>query len=71
MQCVHQSVTNIFEYSNIFVPNIYSDICSYNFLDMNIFGYSFVTRFRYEYIQMFVCINFQIPTIFLFNFYGN
>ena len=35
----------IFEYSNIFDPNIYSGICSYHFLDMNIFGYSFVSTF--------------------------
>ena len=35
----------IFEYSNIFDPNIYSDIRSYHFLDTNIFGYSFVARF--------------------------
>ena len=35
----------IFEYSNIFDPNIYSDICSYHFLDTNIFGYSFVSTF--------------------------
>ena len=40
-----QSVTNIFEYSNVFDPNIYSGICSYHFLDMNIFGYSFVSTF--------------------------
>ena len=40
-----QSVTNIFEYSNTFDPNIYSDIRSYHFLDTNIFGYSFVSTF--------------------------
>ena len=40
-----QSVTNIFEYSNIFDPNIYSDIRSYHFLEKNIFGYSFVSTF--------------------------
>ena len=33
---------NIFEYSNIFDPNIYSDIRSYQNFDTNIFGYSFV-----------------------------
>ena len=51
-------MTNIFEYSNIFYTNIYSDIRflsifliriysdirSYNFLDTNIFGYSFVSK---------------------------
>ena len=35
----------IFEYSNIFDPNIYSCICSYHFWDTNIFGYSFVSTF--------------------------
>ena len=30
----NQSVTNIFEYWNIFDPNIYSDIRSYHFLDL-------------------------------------
>ena len=87
----------IFEYSNIFDPNIYSYIRSYHFLDTNIFvhsfvstfwiriysdirscqffdtnifGYSFVARFWYEYIRIFVCINFQILTMFLFNFHG-
>ena len=40
-----QSVTNIFEYSNIFYPNIYSDIRSYHFLDTNIFECSFVSTF--------------------------
>ena len=42
---VEQSVTNIFEYSNIFDPNVYSDIRLYHFLDTNIFGYSFVSTF--------------------------
>ena len=46
-----------FEYLNIF--EIYLDICSYNLLDTNIFGYSFVARFWYEYIRIFVLINFQ------------
>ena len=55
----YQSVTNIFEYSNIFDPNIYSDIRSYHFLDTNIFGYSFVARFWFQYIRIFVRINFQ------------
>ena len=38
----------IFEYSNIFDPNIYSDIRSYHFLDTNIFGYSFLSIFRMQ-----------------------
>ena len=61
----------IFKYSNIFDPNIYSDICSYhfsdtnifvrvNFLGTNIFAYSFVARFWYEYIRIFVRIIFFI-----------
>ena len=37
-------MTNIFEYSNIFDPNIYSDIRSYQNFNMNIFGYSFVSK---------------------------
>ena len=41
---LEQSVTNIFEYSNIFDPNIYSDIRSYRDFDTNIFGYSFVSK---------------------------
>ena len=58
----------IFEYSNIFDPNIYSDIRSYLILDTNIFRYSFVSTFgiriysdirscqnlEYEYIRIFV-----------------
>ena len=39
-----QRVTNIFEYSNIFDPNIYSDIRSYQNFDTNIFGYLFVSK---------------------------
>ena len=39
-----QSVTNIFEYSNIFYPNIYSGIRLYHFLYTNIFGYSLVSN---------------------------
>ena len=54
----------IFEYSNILDPNIYSDIRSYHFLDTNIFGYSFVARFWYEYIRIFVCINFRFRWCF-------
>ena len=44
-----QSVMNIFKYihifkySNIFVTNIYSDIRSYQFVDTNVFGHSFVS----------------------------
>ena len=37
-------MTNIFEYSNISDPNIYSDIRSYQNFDTNIFGYSFVPK---------------------------
>ena len=37
-------MTNIFEYSNIFDPNIYSDIRSYQNFNRNIFGYLFVSK---------------------------
>ena len=40
-----QSVTNIFEYSNIFDPNVYSGIRSYHISDTNIFGYPFMSTF--------------------------
>ena len=40
-----QSVTNIFEYSNIFDQNIYSGSRSYHFLDTNMFGYFSVSNF--------------------------
>jgi len=39
-----QSMANIFEYSNISDPNIYSDIRSYQNFDTNVFGYSFVSK---------------------------
>ena len=42
---VRQSVTNIFEYLNIFDPNIYSDIRLYHFLETNMYGYSFASNF--------------------------
>ena len=48
---VDQSVTNIFEYSNILVTNIYSDIHSYQF-------------FFYEYIRTFVRVKFVCTNIF-------
>ena len=46
-----QSVTNIFEYSNILVIDIYSDIRSYQF-------------FFYEYIRTFIRIKFVCTNIF-------
>ena len=49
--CADQSVTNIFEYSNILVTNIYSDIRSYQF-------------FFYEYIRTFVRVKFVCTNIF-------
>ena len=45
-----QKVTNIFEYSNIFDPNIYSDIRLYQIFDMNIFEYSLVSK---NFIQIY------------------
>ena len=49
--CLYQSMTNIFEYSNILVTNIYSDIRSYQF-------------FFYEYIRTFVRVKFACTDIF-------
>ena len=46
----------IFEYLNISDTNIYLDIRSYQFFDTNMFGYSFVSIFLYEYIQTFIRI---------------
>ena len=43
-------MTNIFEYSNIFDPNIYSDIRLYQSFNTNIFGYSFVSKM---FLQMY------------------
>ena len=48
---LNQSVTNIFEYSNILVTNIYSDIRSYQF-------------FFCEYIRTFVRVKFVCTNIF-------
>ena len=39
----------IFKYSNIFDPNIYSNIRSYHFLDANIFGYLFVNGGQWQF----------------------
>ena len=53
----NQNVTNIFEYSNILVTNIYSDIHSYQFFICE-FGHSFVSNwFRriYSNIRAWVC----------------
>ena len=54
------SDTNIRSYHIriIFLIRIYSDIHSYHFFDTNIFGYSFVSFFWYEYIRIFVRIVF-------------
>ena len=40
----------------IFLIQIYSDIHSYHFFDMNIFGYSFVLFFGKKYIRIFIRI---------------
>ena len=46
----------IFEYSNIFDPNIHSDIRSYHFLETNIFGYLFVSTFWIQiYLDIRLC----------------
>ena len=54
-EALNQSVTNILEYSNIFLTNIFSDIHSYQF-------------FRDEYIQTFVCVKFSNMNIFGYSF---
>ena len=51
----NQSVANIFEYLNIFVTNVYSDIHSYQF-------------FRSEYIRTFVRVKFVCTNIFRHSF---
>ena len=88
-----QSVTNIFEYLNVFVTNIYSDIlsywffiriysviCSYCFLEMNIFGYSFVSKsycgrvwqiFEYSSIGVILDTNIQSYNIRIVLFHTN
>ena len=52
------SGTNIRSYHIriIFLIRIYSDIHSYHFFDMNIFGYSFVLFFGKKYIRIFIRI---------------
>ena len=50
----------IFKYSNIFDPNIYSDIRSYQNFDTNIFRYSFVTKFWSKIIKTFIYIRIWI-----------
>ena len=74
LRSLNQSVTNIFEYLNIFYPNIDSDIHSYHFLDTNIFGYLFVSTFWIRIYSDIRSYQFsghkQIPTMFLFNFSG-
>ena len=59
------SGTNIRSYHIriIFLMRIYSDIHSYCFFDTNIFGYSFVSFFWYEYIRIFVRIVFWFKYI--------
>ena len=59
------SDTNIRSYHIriIFLMQIYSDIRSYCFFDTNIFGYSFVSFFWYEYIRIFVHIVFWFEYI--------
>ena len=59
LHCFIQSVTNTFKI-RIFKyiwSEYYLYICSYHFLDTNIFGYSFVSSFCiYEYIRIFIHI---------------
>ena len=61
-------MTNIFEYSNISDPNIYSDIRSYQNFDTNIFGYSFVPKiFIQIYSDIRLC-HFLDTNIFGYSF---
>ena len=59
---------NIFEDSNIFNPNIYSDIGSYENVDTNIFGYLFVSKkFKRIYSDIRSC-HFLDTNIFGYSF---
>ena len=49
----------------IFCIRIYSDIRSYQNFVTNIFGYSFVSKFWYEYIRIFVRFFYEYIRIFL------
>ena len=49
-----QSVTNIFEYSNILGTNIYSDIRTYQFVFYEYIRTFVHINFLYEYIRTFV-----------------
>ena len=61
-------MTNIFEYSNIFDPNIYSDIHLYQNFDTNIFEYSFVSKnFIRIYSDIRSC-NFLDTNVFGYSF---
>ena len=53
--------TNIFRNSFMskFWIQVYSDICSYQHFDTNVFWYSFVPFSWYKYIQILVCIKIQ------------
>ena len=61
-------MTNIFEYSNISDPNIYSDIRSYKNFDTNIFVYSFISKnFKQIYSDIRSCY-FLDTNIFEYSF---
>ena len=51
-------MTNIFKYSNISDPNIYSDIRLYQNVDTNIFVYSFVSKHFIQIYRIFVRVIF-------------
>ena len=55
---------------SMFVFCVYHFWVGFKPIKPRIFENSFVARFSYEYIRIFVSINFQIPTMFLFDFYG-
>ena len=60
-------MTNIFEYSNISDPNIYSDIRSYQNIDTNIFVFAFVSNFIRIYLDIRSC-HFLDTNIFGYSF---
>ena len=59
---------NIFEYSNIFYLNIYSDIHSYQNFNTNIFGYSFVSKMFIQIYSDIRSYHFLDTNIFGYSF---
>ena len=61
-------MTDIFEYSNIFDPNIYSDICSYQNFDTNTFGNSFLSKMFIQLYSYIRSCHFLDTNIFRYSF---